>query len=242
MLKLWYSGCVNKTQRKKWLFDQILRLRRAERESPDNRDVVSVRAELESELGGSLTPSLAAELIGVSHTALRKWITSGDVPTVITPRGRKEIPVQAVVDLAESVRSERESGRRRRHTLEPRMTVGRERARSLRPRDIVGVDQTPLEPHRRAQLRSLAYHRALAPRLRRAMVDDARHLLWDWRDRGVIDPQYADEWESILERPLPEIRRVLVSDDPHAHDLRQNSPFPGLLTEPERRRILEEIR
>jgi hypothetical protein len=33
-----------------------------------------------------------------------------------------------------------------------------------------------------------------------------------------------------------------MSDDAHADDLRQNSPFAGLLTEPERRRILEEIR
>jgi hypothetical protein len=203
---------VTKTQRKKWLFEQILRLRRAERESPENRDIVSVRSELENELGGTLTPSLAAALLGFSHTALRRWIRSGDVPVVITSRGRKEIPVDAVVDLYESVSNERESGRRRSHTLEPTMTARRERARSLEPRDLVNDEEPPSDPHMRARLRNLAYHRALARRLRRAMVNDARHVLWDWRNRGVIDPRYADEWESLLQRPIPEIRRALSSD------------------------------
>jgi hypothetical protein len=233
---------VSPTERKKRLFRQIVRLRRAEREAPASREIVAVRAELERELGGTVSVSLAASLLGVSHTALRRWISRGDVPVVPTPRGRREVPVHALVDLYEAVREERESGRRRRHMLEPSMTAARERAASLRPRELVDREATAPEPHRLALLRNLAYHRALARGLRRSTVDDARHTLWEWRHKGTIDPRYADEWESILERPLPEIRRVLASDDPHADDLRQNSPFAGLLTEPERRRILEEIR
>jgi hypothetical protein len=116
---------MTKTERKKWLFQQIVRLRRAEREAPKSRDIVAVRTELETELGGTLSPSLAAALLGVSHTALRKWIASGDVPLVVNSRGRREVPVGAVVDLYESVRAERESGRRRRHMLEPSMTEAR---------------------------------------------------------------------------------------------------------------------
>jgi hypothetical protein len=34
---------------------------------------------------------------------------------------------------------------------------------------------------------------------------------------------------------------VLGADTPHARDLRQNSPFAGLLSEAERRKILTEI-
>lgn len=230
------------TERKKWLFEQIVRLRRAEREAPKSRDLVAVRAELEKELGGTVSPSLAATLLGVSHTAVRRWIGSGDMPVVLDGRGRKAVPVSALVDLYESVRAERESGRRRRHTLEPAMIAGRERARALQPRALIDEEPAEGDRHRLAQLRSLAYHRALARRLRRQMVDDARHVLWEWRERGVIDPRYADEWESVLDRPVREIRRVLTSDDPRAHDLRQNSPFAGLLTEAERQRILEEIR
>ena len=233
---------MKSVERKKWLFEQILRLRRAERETPRSRDIVAVRSALEQELGGTLSPSLAADLLGLSHTAVLKWIRSGDVPVVLTERGRKEIPIGALVDLYESVREERESGRRRRHTLEPAMSAGRERARALRPNELVGTQSADVDRHGVALLRSLAYHRALAPRLRRATVEDARHVLWEWREKGAIDPRYADEWEEVLDRPIAEIRRVLVSDDPHADDLRQNSPFAGRLSEPERRRIVREIR
>jgi hypothetical protein len=232
---------MTKTERKKWLFHQIVRLRRAEREAPKSRDIVAVRTELEKELAGTLSPSLAAALLGVSHTALRKWIESGDVPLVVNSRGRREVPVGAVVDLYESVLAERESGRRRRHMLEPSMTEARLRASSLRPRELIGPRSADGERHRLAQLRSLAYHRALARRLRRSTVDEARRVLAEWRHKKVIDSRYADEWESILDRPIREIRRILASDDPHADDLRQNSPFAGLLSEPERRRIVEEI-
>ena len=103
------------------------------------------------------------------------------------------------------------------------MTAGRERARSLQPRALIDEDPAEADRHRLAQLRSLAYHRALARRLTRPLVDDARHVLWEWRERGAIDPRYADEWESVLDRPVREIRRVLTSDDPQACDLRQNS-------------------
>jgi hypothetical protein len=240
-LKLCYADDVTSTERKKWLFKQILRLRRAEREAPQSREIVAVRADLEDELGGTLAPSLAASLLGVSHTALRKWIKSGDVPLVLSSKGRREIPVGALVDLYESVREERESGRRRRHTLEPTMTTARERARSLDPKELLGDQPADTDRHRRAQLRNLAYHRALAGRLRRSTVDEAKHVLWGWRDKGLIDPWYADQWEEILAKPIPEIRRILASDEPAADDLRQNSPFAGLLSEPERRRILQEI-
>jgi hypothetical protein len=232
---------VTSSERRKWLFQQILRLRRAERQAPDNRDIVAVRTDLESELGAAVSPSLAASLLGVSHTALLRWIRSGDVPVIYTSRGRREVPLDALVDLYEVVAEERESGRRRRHTLEPAMSVGRERARSLRPRELIDERTADGDRHRLAQLRNLAYHRVVSRRLRRPMVDDARHVLWGWRQKGTIDERWADEWESVLDKPIPEIRRVLVADDTHASDLRQNSPFAGLLTEPERRKIIEEV-
>lgn len=61
-------------------------------------------------------------------------------------------------------------------------------------------------------------------------------------EEGNIDPRYARAWEEVLNRPLPEIKRVLTDDDQAARDLRQNSPFAGELSEPERRKILEMIR
>src|SRR3954452_16806280 len=98
------------------------------------------------------------------------------------------------------------------------------------------------EGHGRARARSRAYHEALARRLRRSMVDEARYVLFRWREQGHIDDRYADRWEELLTRPVSEIKRALVADGPDADDLRQNSPFAGLLSEPERRRIVQEVR
>ncbi len=162
-----------------------------------------------------------------------------------TAAGNTEVPVSNVIDLYEAVTDTRQEGSRKRHVLEPSLTAGRKHADNLRPNELVDqrdTDNDPAGSHRRADLRSLAYHRALAKRLRRAMVDDALKLLWKWRDQGTIDRHYADEWEELLHRPVAEIRRVISEDTQRSRDLRQNSPFAGMLSEPERRRINHEIR
>jgi hypothetical protein len=69
------------------------------------------------------------------------------------------------------------------------------------------------------------------------MVQEARHVLSRWRDRGRIDEHYAERWEQLLNQPLPEIRTALVNESQDYDDLRQNSPF----AEPERRRIVREV-
>jgi hypothetical protein len=74
------------------------------------------------------------------------------------------------------------------------------------------------------------------------MVNEARHVLIRWREQGRIDPRYARRWERLLEKPIPEIRRAITALGSDADDLRQSSPFAGMLSEPERRRILAEVR
>lgn len=74
------------------------------------------------------------------------------------------------------------------------------------------------------------------------MIDDALHRVWKWRDQGKLDRHYAELWEEILKRPVRDVRRAISEDTPLARDLRQNSPFAGMLSEPERQRILQEIR
>lgn len=222
------------------LFENLIRLRRAQRRAPRDRDLQAVQADLEAELGETISRRLAARLLGVSHTALARWIEAGDLPVVYGVSGREEVPVAAVLDLYEAVETERRRGRR--HVLEPTMSRGRERARRLRPRATVPGDSGDESPHGRADRRSLAYHRALARQLRRPMIDDALRRVWKWRDQGKLDPRYAAQWEEILRRPVPEVRRAISEDTPVARDLRQNSPFAGMLSEPERRRIVEQIR
>lgn len=73
------------------------------------------------------------------------------------------------------------------------------------------------------------------------MIDDALHLVWKWRDQGKLGARYAERWEEILRRPVAEVRRAITEDSPPGRDLRQNSPFAGMLSEAERRKILEEL-
>lgn len=220
--------------------ENIATLRRAERRNPDS-DIATVREDLEAQLGGAIPRTMSANLLGVSHTALNNWIASGDVPVVITERGRREVPIPALLELRDRVDEQRRAGRRKLHLLEPAMVEARARAQRMRPGApgrALGPDP---DPHRRAELRSLAYHRALAPRLRRPTIDEARRKVRRWRDEGRIDARYARLWEEVFATPMPDIRKAIAADDQRGRDLRQNSPFAGLLSEPERRKILEAI-
>lgn len=234
---------MSRTDRKQQLFEDIVRLRRAERSSSEPRDIVAVRSHLEQELGGSVSRSLAARLLGVSHTGLQRWIDAGDVPVVVTPGGRQEVPISALIDLYEATESVRRSGQRRLHVMEPTIAEGRARAATLDPtRLLPPTEEASVDPHDRAERRNRAYHAAIARTLNRDTVRRALHQLWRWNEEGTIDPRYAEEWETVLGRPIPEIKQVLTEDSQWARDLRQNSPFAGALSEPERRKILETFR
>ena len=91
-------------------------------------------------------------------------------------------------------------------------------------------------PHRRAELLSLAYHRALARKLDDALVANARQRLTRWQSHHRINDAYAQASERLLDQPVPEIARVITADDQTGRDLRQNSPFAGALSEAERQR------
>jgi hypothetical protein len=239
-LELNYELRMGLKEREK-ILENIALLRRAERETP-NADVSLVREDLESQLGGTVSRSLSASLLGVSHTALNNWIAAGDVPVVISERGRREVPIPTLLELQERVDEERRSGRRKLHTLEPIMTEARRRAERMRPR-VGGSDSSRVrsDPHRTPELRSLAYHRVLAPRLRRPMIDEAQRKLRRWQEDGGIDPRHAQTWEAVFALPMAEIRKAITADDERGRDLRQNSPLAGLLSEPERRKILEKV-
>jgi hypothetical protein len=50
--------------------------------------------------------------------------------------------------------------------------------------------------------------------------------------------RWLAEWESLLDGPAEGVLEALTSRTPRARELRQNSPFAGVLTEQERRRAL----
>jgi hypothetical protein len=191
---------------------------------------------LEEDLGPTVSRRLAADVLGLSHTALRRWIDRGDIPVVFSESGRMQIPVATLLDLYEEVNAERVAGHG--HLLEPMVLAAQKRVERLPPGLLSDIEARE-ESHRQPQLRGLAYHRALAKRLNSQMVADARQILAGWELERRIDPLYADLWRDLLSRRVAEIRREIGADTQEMADLRQNSPFAGMLSERERRAVLE---
>jgi excisionase family DNA binding protein len=97
------------------------------------------------------------------------------------------------------------------------------------------------------QLRSLWLHQAVARRivvdpdgtLRRARANLVR--LRAAHPRGAA-ARWLREWERLLDGPLDDLLGALTSRSERGYELRQNSPFAGVLTKHERDRILETFR
>lgn len=220
--------------------EEILRLRRAERlaDRALRAELRTVREFLEDIAGPTITRAEAARLLGLSQTALDRWIAKDEISSVITPLGRREIPLSELVELLEDVERVRGTGIRR-----PLAAVIRERRR----RSSESVDLDRLLPRRRPrthrvpELQALAYHRLVAERLDEDVVDDARRRLHRWRQNGRIHPRWAEEWEGILATPLERIAKTISADTQRARELRQTSPFAGVLNEQERRRLLRAV-
>lgn len=54
--------------------------------------------------------------------------------------------------------------------------------------------------------------------------------------------KWLHEWERLLNGPLVDLLTALTSPSPRSAELRQNSPFAGLLSENERERVLANAR
>lgn len=130
-------------------------------------------------------------------------------------------------------------------TKEPRLSTlrrildaaGMDLELSYQPSDDAGARDLTREA-----ARSLALHRVIAARLR---ADPDRVLRLAKRNLRVMrransdgsaDPWFA-EWERRLAGPLSGVVEVLVSHSQTAVDLRQVTPFAGVLTDDERRAV-----
>lgn len=67
------------------------------------------------------------------------------------------------------------------------------------------------------------------------------HVLREQHPTGAVT-SYFDEWESLLDGPLDALLTTLVSTSRGAVELRQNSPFAGVLHADERTEVLVEFR
>ncbi len=98
--------------------------------------------------------------------------------------------------------------------------------------------------HRLAEERSLAFHRAVAEKIRLepALLDLARHRVSHTILTGARSAGLAREWSEVLSRPLPEILAFLVDEGEKAIELRQATPFAGMIDPRERWRIWRAVR
>ncbi len=96
---------------------------------------------------------------------------------------------------------------------------------------------------RREEVRSLWVNRAIAGKLAQdpdRVLGVARRNLERFRKvhAGGTVLRWLEEWQKTLDAGPDPVMRVLTSETPHARDLRQNSPFAGVLSESERRDVL----
>lgn len=99
--------------------------------------------------------------------------------------------------------------------------------------------------HERLEARSLALHSAIVRKIDRDpdLLLIPKRNLKRWRARTIGPaPIYLDEWGRILRKPWAEIAEFLVSRSEDAIRLRQSSPFAGVLTAVERKRIYDGFR
>lgn len=99
--------------------------------------------------------------------------------------------------------------------------------------------------HRKLEERSLALHREIAQRIRSnpVLLNRVRERLAkdiESRRFSVSLTDAMQEWIDFLNSSsLEEIIDLLVDPGENARRLRQSTPFAGILSEEERRRILE---
>lgn len=92
-------------------------------------------------------------------------------------------------------------------------------------------------PMTREERRSLYLHRAIARRLTEdpaGLLNRARRGLALMRERHPGAEPLLREWAVLLERPVPELAPALTDPSPRARELRQVTPFAGVLSAPER--------
>jgi hypothetical protein len=225
--------------------ENLALLRATERANPGLGETLEPVVEQLHELAGATVPrATAARLLDVSQPALDRWIDLGEVPTVLTPAGRRAVAVEHLVELLDDVRLARDSGHQR--ALRAVIDGRRRRAAALELDDILDADELASvgdHGHRRAELASLAYHRVVGRQLDEFRVRQARRRLRRWVAAGKMPVQYATAWRSLLaDSPRDELVEVISTDSQESRDLRQNTPFAAAISEQERARVLELVR
>lgn len=96
--------------------------------------------------------------------------------------------------------------------------------------------------HSISDLRSKALHVHIGRKLMRRpeLIGNARERLQRMYQSTPYSKDYLDQWDELLAGPLQRMLQVLGADDEQSRALRHVSPFAGILSETERKRILRD--
>ena len=101
-----------------------------------------------------------------------------------------------------------------------------------------------MDPHRLAELRSIALHEAVARELVRnpEIVETGRRRVASLHAEGKIAAFYRDAWLAVLDLPIERLVVAICEDSEQARALRQTTPFAGVVAPRERGRIWRAVR
>lgn len=116
--------------------------------------------------------------------------------------------------------------------------------RRLRRADIEVLTKATLN---RDQARSLWLHRVVAGRLAMHPEDTVAKARANIETLRRVHPsgaarRWIEQWQMLLDGPVDSVLDILASPTEWAVELRQNSPFAGVLSEPERQTALAAFR
>ncbi|HEV7773546.1 MAG TPA: hypothetical protein VGO48_09710 [Conexibacter sp.] len=195
------------------LVRDAVRLRRVHHRHPTDEDLVAVRADLERAAGPTVGRAATARLLGVSQTALDRWIAAGDVPVVVTARGRREVPLRTVLDLVEAV--EANAGRPRPLAAAIKaLRTNDEPATTLRQSSPFPGMLEACEPSRRS-----AYHRVDAMTIEPFDIDRKTWQSLDAEKRRLLRPAGLSIEDKLrrgqrLSAQAAALRRGIIRDEP----------------------------
>lgn len=124
----------------------------------------------------------------------------------------------------------------------------RRKAAGLKPIVTWTAENTPIAPyssHRVREARSLAMHTVIAEKFLRdpKLLEIPRRNLERWRAQWPDSPPtWWKEWNELLSKPTSTLAGLITEMSERAARLRQSSPFAGVLTPLERKRIYEAFR
>jgi hypothetical protein len=124
----------------------------------------------------------------------------------------------------------------------------RRKAAGLRAVTRWEIQQPPTlsySPHRLIEARSLAMHAVIARKIEcdPTLLAVSHRNLERWASRWLDEPPlWLKEWRALLRRPWSQIASIITEQSEASARLRQSSPFAGVLTPAERRRIYEAFR